>query len=192
MDAVNVDLKGFTEEFYHKVCYVHLQPVLDTLIYVKRETKVWLEITTLLIPGLNDSEAEIEKMTQWVVEKLGPNVPWHFTAFHPDWRMRDIPRTPSATLSRARAIAIKNGMRYVFTGNIHDPPGQATYCHNCQAALIGRDGYEITTWNLTAEGNCDTCGALCAGVFESSPGQWGSKRMPVSKKRPAGEPALSK
>jgi pyruvate formate lyase activating enzyme len=164
-----------------------LQPVLDTLIYVKRETKVWLEITTLLIPGLNDSEAEIEKMTQWVAENLGPDVPWHFSAFHPDWRMKGVPGTPSATLSRARAIAMKNGMRYVFTGNIHDPPGQATYCHNCQAVLIGRDWYEITSWHLTAEGNCDACGTPCAGVFEASPGKWGSKRMPVSFAEPTGE-----
>jgi pyruvate formate lyase activating enzyme len=141
---------------------------------------VWLEITTLLIPGLNDSDAEIEKMTQWVAANLGPDLPWHFTAFHPDWRMRDIPGTPSATLSRARAIAMKNGMRYVFTGNIHDPPGQATYCHNCHAKVIGRDWYEITSWHLTADGKCDACGTPCAGVFDASPGQWGSKRVPVS------------
>ena len=180
MDAANIDLKSFTEEFYHKVCYAYLQPVLDTLIYVKRETKVWLEITTLLIPGLNDSESELEKMTQWVAENLGLDVPWHFTAFHPDWRMSDVPGTPSATLSRARAIAMTNGIRYVFTGNTHDPLGQATYCHKCQATLIGRDWYEITSWHLTAEGNCDTCGTPCAGVFEASPGRWGSKRRPVS------------
>lgn len=187
MDAANIDLKGFTEDFYHKVCYAHLKPVLDTLVYVKRETKVWLEITTLLIPGLNDSEAEIENMTQWVAETLGPNVPWHFTAFHPDWRMRDIPGTPRAALARARATAIKNGMRYVFTGNIYDPPGQATYCHNCQAELIGRDGYRITSWHLTADGKCDACGERCAGVFDASPGRWGSKRVPVSMAAPAGE-----
>lgn len=150
-------------------------------------TKVWLEITTLLIPGLNDSEAEIEKMTQWVVGNLGPDVPWHFTAFHPDWRMRGNPGTPSATLSRARSIAMKNGMRYVFTGNIHDPPGQATYCHNCQAVLIGRVWYEITSWHLTAEGNCDACGMPCAGVFEAFPGEWGSKRVPVSFAAPTAE-----
>jgi pyruvate formate lyase activating enzyme len=180
MDAANIDLKGFSEDFYHKVCYAHLQPVLDTLVYVKRETEVWLEITTLLIPGLNDSEAELERMTQWVVENLGPDVPWHFTAFHPDWRMRDIPATPSQTLSRARAIAMKNGVRYAFTGNIHDPNGQATYCHNCQMQLIGRDGYEITAWHLTAENKCDKCGTSCPGVFGRSPGTWGSKRMPVA------------
>lgn len=180
MDAANIDLKGFTEAFYEKVCYAHLQPVLDTLTYVKRETPVWLEITTLLIPGLNDSDAELEEMTQWVVETLGPDVPWHFTAFHPDWRMRDTAATPAATLSRARAIAVKNGVHYAFTGNIRDPGGQATYCDNCQALLIGRDQYEITAWHLTADGKCDRCGRPCAGVFKSSPGRWGSERMPVS------------
>jgi pyruvate formate lyase activating enzyme len=180
MDAANIDLKGFTENFYHNVCYAHLQPVLDTLIYVKHETQVWLEITTLLIPGLNDSEAELDEMTQWVVENLGPDVPWHFTAFHPDWRMRDIPPTPSKRLARARAIAMKNGVRYAFTGNVHDPAGQATYCHNCQALLIGRDGYEITAWHLSADGSCDKCHSHCSGVFNGSPGTWGSKRMPVA------------
>ena len=180
MDAANIDLKGFTDEFYHKVCYAHLQPVLDTLVYVKRETRVWLEITTLLIPGLNDSEAEIEQMTQWVVGNLGPDVPWHFTAFHPDWRMRDIPQTPPKTLSRARAIATKNGVRYAFTGNVQDPAGQATYCHQCQALLIGRDWYEITAWHLTDDGKCKNCGTACAGRFDRSPGTWGSKRMPIS------------
>ncbi len=180
MDAANVDLKGFTEDFYHKVCYAHLQPVLDTLVYVKRETNVWLEITTLLIPGLNDSDAEIEKMTQWVVENLGPDVPWHFTAFHPDWRMQDIPATPAEALSRARAIAMKNGVRYAFTGNVRDSAGQATYCKDCHAALIGRDGYEITAWHLTPDGRCEICGTHCAGVFEALPGTWGSKRRAVS------------
>lgn len=180
MDAANIDLKGFTEEFYRKVCYVHLQPVLDTLVYVKRETRVWLEITTLLIPGLNDSEAELERMTAWVVENLGPDVPWHFTAFHPDWRMRDVPGTPAATLSRARAIAMKNGVRYAFTGNVRDPAGQATCCHQCRALLVGRDGYAITAWHLTGDGKCQDCGAACAGVFQPAPGTWGAKRRPVS------------
>ncbi len=185
MDAANIDLKGFTEDFYHKICYAHLQPVLDTLVYVKRETKVWLEITTLLIPGLNDTDRELEQMTEWVVENLGPDVPWHFTAFHPDWRMRDIPPTPMETLSRARSIAMKNGVRYAFTGNVHDPAGQATYCHNCRALLIGRDGYEIGDWHLT-EGKCGKCGAPCAGIFGRSPGTWGSKRAPVTIEPSAG------
>ncbi len=180
MDAANIDLKGFTEDFYHKVCYAHLQPVLDTLVYVKRETKVWLEITTLLIPGLNDSETELEEMTQWVVSNLGPDVPWHFTAFHPDWRMRDVTPTPLQTLSRARAIALKNGVHHAFTGNIHDPAGQATYCSHCQAMLIGRDGYRITAWQLTGDGKCSSCGAECPGVWARVPGTWGAKRVPVS------------
>jgi pyruvate formate lyase activating enzyme len=180
MDAANIDLKGFTEDFYHKVCYAHLQPVLDTLVYVKRETRVWLEITTLLISGLNDSEAEIERMTQWVAETLGTDVPWHFTAFHPAWRMTEIPPTPSTTLINARRIAMKNGIRYAFTGNIRDPAGQATYCSSCQVLLIGRDGYEITAWHLTADGKCARCGTPCAGIFATSPGTWGARRMPVA------------
>ena len=147
---------------------------------MRRETKVWLEITTLLIPGLNDSDAELEQMTHWVVDNLGPDVPWHFTAFHPDWRMTDVSPTPAKTLSRARAIVVRNGVRYAFTGNVHDPAGQATYCHNCGAVLIGRDGYEITAWRLDAEGKCDACEAPCGGVFGGSPGTWGSKRMPVA------------
>ena len=180
MDAVNIDLKGFTDDFYHKVCYAHLQPVLDTLIYVKRETTVWLEITTLLIPGLNDSDEEIEKMTQWGVENLGSDVPWHFTAFHPDWRMRDIPATPRETLARARRIAMKNGVRYAFTGNIHDPAGHSTYSRNCRTLLIERNGYEITTWRLSPDGKCDNCATPCAGVFGPSPGAWGARRMPIA------------
>ncbi len=185
MDAADIDLKGFSEDFYHKICYAHLQPVLDTLVYLKRETQVWLEITTLLIPGLNDSEDEIERMSQWVVDHLGPDVPWHFSAFHPAWRMKDIPPTPTRTLARARAIAAKNGVRYAYTGNVHDPAGQATYCHNCQMLLIGRVGYDITTWHLTPDGACDACHTPCAGVFERAPGRWGSKRMPVAMSRGA-------
>jgi pyruvate formate lyase activating enzyme len=180
MDAANIDLKGFTDDFYHKVCYGHLQPVLDTLVYVKRNTQVWLEITNLLISDLNDSDSEIDRMTQWIVENLGPDVPTHFTAFHPDWKMRDRPPTPSETLQRARRIAIKNGVRYAYTGNIHDPEGQSTYCHECRALLIGRDGYEITAWHLDTEGNCEKCATPCAGVFAALPGQWGSKRRPVT------------
>jgi pyruvate formate lyase activating enzyme len=118
-------------------------------------------------------------MTQWAVENLGPDVPWHFTAFHPDWRMRDIPATPAATLSRARAIAMKNGVRYAFTGNVHDPAGQATYCHRCGTLLIGRDGYEITAWHLTDDAKCASCGTACAGLFDRSPGTWGSKRVSI-------------
>jgi len=179
MDAANVDLKAFSEDFYWKVTGSHLQPVLETLEYLKHETKVWFEITTLLIPGLNDSEKEIEAMTQWGVEHLGPDVPWHFTAFHPDWKMRDRPPTPPATLTRARSIAMKNGLRYVYTGNVHDEAGGSTYCHHCGMKLIGRDWYVITAWNLDNDGRCRQCHTPCPGVFEARPGTWGAQRMPV-------------
>jgi pyruvate formate lyase activating enzyme len=179
MDAANVDLKAFTEDFYWKITGAHLQPILDTLKYLKHETKVWLEITTLLIPGHNDSDQELEAMTQWVVENLGPDVPMHFTAFHPDWKMRDVPPTPPSTLTRARQIALKNGVRYAYTGNVHDEAGGSTYCHQCGATLIGRDWYDITAWNLDAQGKCRSCGTACAGVFEATHGNWGAKRQPV-------------
>ncbi len=179
MDAANIDLKAFTEDFYHKVTGGHLQPVLDTLKYVKHETDVWLEITNLVIPGYNDSDEELDEMTRWVVKELGPDVPLHFSAFHPDWKMLDVPPTPPATLSRARQIAIDNGVRYAYTGNVHDSEGQSTYCHACGNKLIGRDWYELSTWNLTDDGHCKDCGARCAGVFDGPPGDWGSRRMPV-------------
>ncbi len=179
MDAANVDLKGFTERFYREITGSHLQPVLDTLMYLKHQTNVWLEITTLLIPGENDSVKELEELTQWVFEHLGPDVPIHFTAFHPDWRMLDKPRTPAATLTMARLIARKNGLRYAYTGNIHDEEGGSTYCHQCQAKLIGRDWYELGEWNLTPEGLCRLCGTPCAGIFEAQPGKWGSRRLPI-------------
>ncbi|HEY3393378.1 MAG TPA: AmmeMemoRadiSam system radical SAM enzyme [Lacipirellulaceae bacterium] len=179
MDAANVDLKGFTEKFYHDVCAGHLQPVLETLEYLKQETDVWFEITTLLIPEANDSEKEIQELTQWVVERLGPDVPLHFTAFHPDFRILDRPPTPPATLRLARAIALRNGIRYAYVGNVHDAAGDSTYCHNCGQLLIGRDWYVLTKWNITADGHCPHCGIRCAGVFEPAPGMWGSRRMPV-------------
>ncbi|MDH5407466.1 MAG: AmmeMemoRadiSam system radical SAM enzyme [Gammaproteobacteria bacterium] len=179
MDAANVDLKAFTESFYHKLTGAHLQDVLDTLIYLKHETKVWLELTTLLIPGENDSDKELTELSQWVAENLGPDVPLHFSAFHPDYKMTSTPATPASTLTRAREIAINNGLRYVYTGNIHDKSGGSTYCHNCGQILIGRDWYVLSDWNLTDDGHCNKCGAQCAGVFESAPGTWGAKRQPV-------------
>ncbi len=179
MDAANVDLKGFTESFYHRLCGGHLQPVLETLEYLVHETSVWVELTTLLIPGENDSEAELEAMTQWVVEHLGSNVPMHFTAFHPDYQMRAYQATPPETLTRARAIAIRNGVRYAYTGNVHDAAGGSTFCDQCGQRLIGRDWYVLSDWNLTADGCCKQCGAVCAGVFEAHPGNWGSRRQPV-------------
>ncbi len=179
MDAANVDLKGFSEAFYHKVCGGHLQPVLDTLVYLKSETDVWFEITTLLIPGENDAEQEIDAMSRWVVENLGSDVPWHFTAFHPDYKMLDKPRTPALTLTRAREIARGRGVRHVYTGNVHDRAGQSTYCHGCGATLIGRDWYVLSEWNLSEDGRCRRCGARCPGVFNGSPGRWGARRLPV-------------
>ncbi|HSR66566.1 MAG TPA: AmmeMemoRadiSam system radical SAM enzyme [Acidobacteriota bacterium] len=179
MDAANVDLKGFTDGFYRQLCSARLEPVLDTLRYIKHETEVWLEITNLLIPGENDSQQELEAMTRWVAEELGPDVPMHFTAFHPDYRMMDKPATPPATLSRARRIALANGIRYAYTGNVHDSEGQSTYCHRCGARLIERDWYSLGEWNLTAQGCCAQCGEACAGCFETGPGNWGPRRQAV-------------
>ena len=179
MDAANVDLKAFTERFYKHITGGHLKAVQETLCYLKHETNVWFEITNLMIPGENDSEQEIQEMTQWIVENLGPDVPIHFTAFHPDWKMRDIPHTSVMTLSRAREIAINNGMHYVYTGNVHDSQGGTTFCRGCGNALIVRDWYVINEWNLTIEGACPDCGKHCHGVFEGQAGTWGAKRMPV-------------
>ena len=179
MDAANVDLKGFTEAFYRDVCAGELAPVLDTLRYLKHETSVWFELTTLLIPGLNDSDKELDAMTRWVVEELGPDVPMHFTAFHPDYKLLDRRPTPATTLSRARTIALSNGVRYAYTGNVHDEAGGSTRCHACGETLIGRDWYTLTAWNLTDDGHCRRCGTACAGVFDGPPGQWGARRLPV-------------
>jgi pyruvate formate lyase activating enzyme len=179
MDAANVDLKAFTEDFYKTLCSAQLEPVLDTLKYLKSETEVWFEITTLLIPGENDSDAEIDALSRWVATSLGPDVPLHFTAFHPDWKMREKPPTDSSILSRARRIAAGHGLRYVYTGNVHDGNGGATWCPGCGGLLIGRDWFELTAWNLDAAGCCTTCGTRVPGVFESRPGDWGRKRLPV-------------
>jgi len=179
MDAANVDLKAFSEDFYHRLCKGHLQPVLDTLVYLKRETDVWIELTTLLIPGENDSEEELQAMTRWVVAQLGPEVPMHFTAFHPDYKMLNYPSTPAATLTRAREIARANGVRYAYTGNVHDSRGGSTYCHHCGELLIERDWYVLGSWNLDATGRCRFCGTPCGGVFEERPGTWGARRLPV-------------
>ncbi len=183
MDAANVDLKAFTERFYEKRCAGSLKPVLDTLKYVIHETGVWTEITTLLIPGENDSEEEIEALTAWVARELRRDVPLHFTAFHPDYRMLDVAPTPSATLQRARCIALKNGLHHVYVGNVQDPARQATICPTCGLRCIGRDGYRITTYELEAEGSCKGCGTKLAGVFADKPGQWGPRRQPVEIER---------
>lgn len=179
MDAANVDLKGFSEEFYWKICGGHLAPVLDTLKYLKQETRVWLEITTLLIPGLNDSDAEIESETQWIMENLGADVPLHFSAYHPDYKLRDRPPTPAATLTRARSIALKNGLHYCYTGNVHDRSGGSTWCPGCGGLVIERDWYELGVWHLDDAGRCLNCGTAIPGKFAGKPGHWGRQRMPV-------------
>ena len=179
VDAANVDLKAFSEEFYHKVTSAHLAPVLETLRYLKHETDVWFEITTLLIPGQNDSDDELRRMTDWIVSELGPDVPLHLTAFHPDYRMTDVPPTPRATLERARAIARAAGVRYAYTGNVHDAVGGTTYCHACGVALVERDWYVLGAYRLTADGRCERCGAACAGRWAKAPGTWGARRLPV-------------
>jgi len=176
IDAANIDLKAFRESFYKRLCTGSLGAVLETLAYLKRETSVWLEITTLVIPGENDSRNELEALSAWVLEHLGPEVPLHFTAFHPDWRMLDRPPAPPATLVAARAIARSVGLRYVYIGNVDDEAGQTTYCHACGALVIGRDSYDIRSWNLAADGRCDSCGTACAGVFDGLPGAWGRRR----------------
>jgi pyruvate formate lyase activating enzyme len=179
MDAANVDLKAFTERFYRKICGAELGNVLETLEFLKHETSVWFEITTLLIPDENDSDAELDQMTQWIMNKLGPDVPLHFTAFHPDWKMRDKSGTPAATLTRAREIAIRNGLRFVYTGNVHDANGASTYCPSCSTRVITRDWYELSQWKLDTKGHCLACGTQIPGVFNGAPGTWGAKRLPV-------------
>jgi pyruvate formate lyase activating enzyme len=180
MDAANIDLKGFSEEFYHKLTGGHLQPVLDTLEYVKKETDVWLEITTLLIPGYNDSDDELKRMTEWIVKTLGADVPLHFTAFHPDYKMRDVPPTPPETLTRARKLAMEQGLHYVYTGNVHDSKGGSTWCPNCGELLIERDWYVLGKWGLDEQGHCANCGTPIPGVFEAQPGTWGARRLPIA------------
>lgn len=179
LDACNVDLKAFTEDFYHRQCFAHLEPVLDTLRWVKRETDVWLEVTTLLIPGHNDGEEEVDRLCDFMVSELGPEVPLHLSAFHPDFKMMDRPRTPIATLQRAQRQARRHGLHHVYTGNVHDPAGQSTYCSGCDARVIERDWYQLGEYALDDQGHCRHCGTAMAGVFEGPPGDWGRKRLRV-------------
>ena len=179
MDAANVDLKGFTDRFYKTLCGGRLDAVLETLVYLKRETSVWLEITTLLIPGENDSDDELRALACWVAKELGPEVPLHFTAFHPDYKLMDHPQTPPETLTRARRIALGEGLRFVYTGNVHDEEGGSTFCPGCGRRVIGRDWYEITAWSLDDQGCCRACGARMPGVFQGPPGTWGARRQAV-------------
>jgi pyruvate formate lyase activating enzyme len=179
MDAANVDLKGFTEDFYRKLCFAHLAPVLETLEWLVGERRTWLEITTLLIPGHNDSEREVAALSEWIAGHLGPDVPLHFSAFHPDFELRQVPPTPPATLARARRQAMAAGLRYVYTGNVHDPEGDATHCPGCGAVVIARDWYELLDYRLDARGRCTACSAAVAGRFDARPGHFGRRRVPV-------------
>jgi pyruvate formate lyase activating enzyme len=179
MDAANVDLKAFTEDFYFRQTGAHLAPVLETLEYIVHETSCWLEITTLLIPGHNDGADEIEALARWVRERLGPDVPLHFTAFHPDYRMREVPRTPPQTLTMARRIALDQGLRHVYTGNVHDTDGGSTHCPGCGQAVIVRDWYVLKRYTLDAQGACPHCGTAVAGRWDARPGSFGARRIPV-------------
>lgn len=179
MDAVNVDLKAFTDRFYHKLCGAHIQPVLDTLDYLAK-TDIWFEITTLLIPGQNDGDEEIRKLCQWLLKHVGSDYPLHFSAFHPDFKMTDVAETPASTLRRARDIAMAEGLHYVYVGNVHDLAGDSTYCPDCGENVIGRDWYELQSWQLADHGHCIKCGHQIAGVFENLPGNWGRRRLPVT------------
>jgi pyruvate formate lyase activating enzyme len=180
MDAANVDLKAFTDEFYFKLCGARLKPVLDTLVYLKHETQVWFEITTLLIPGKNDSSQELEAEAKWIMKELGPDVPVHFTAFHPDYKMTDIAATPAATLRRAREIALGEGLHYVYTGNVHDAEGGTTYCPSCKSPLIVRDWYQIRDYRVEADGTCPHCHAAIAGRYGTFGRAFGRRRVPIA------------
>ncbi len=181
MDAANIDLKAFTDDFYFKLCVGRLQPILDVITMVHHETNCWIELTTLLIPGHNDSDAELKRLADWCYKELGPDVPLHFSAFHPDYKMQDIPATPPATLTRARKIAMDAGLHYVFTGNVHDRAGESTYCPGCGKAVIERDWYEILSYALDDSGRCKHCGTAIAGRFAHFEKEkaFGSRRIPV-------------
>jgi pyruvate formate lyase activating enzyme len=170
-------LKAFTADFYRRVCGGSLSSVLETLEYIVHETHTWLEITTLLIPGYNDSAAEITALSKWVARHLGCDVPLHFSAFHPDWKLTEPPRTPPATLSRARALARAEGLHYVYTGNVHDVEGGSTYCPRCAERVIQRDWYDIEDYRLDIAGGCPRCGLRVAGHFAAHAGSWGRKRQ---------------
>jgi len=180
IDAVNIDLKSFNDDFYYKLCGGHLQPVLDTLLYLKNETDVWVEITTLLIPDNNDSDDEIKALSEWIFSNLGANTPLHFSAFHPDWKMQGIPSTPASTLAHARKLAMAEGLHFVYTGNVHDTTGGSTWCPDCSSLLIERDWYTLGQWGLDDKGCCKQCGYKLPGHFDAEPGSWGAKRLPVS------------
>ncbi len=180
MDAANIDLKGFSERFYRKICHGQLQPVLDTLCYLKHETDVWFEITTLLIPQENDSDKELHEMCQWIIENLGPDIPIHFSAFHPDFKMLNKNSTPLDTLLRARNIAMSCGLHYVYCGNVHNPDSDTTYCPNCGNAVVVRDWYQLGRYSLDSNGRCIRCSYQIKGKFEGPKGDFGPGRIPIA------------
>ncbi len=189
MDAANVDLKGFTEDFYRHITYSHLQPVLDTLAWLKKETDVWFEITNLVIPQANDAMDDIRRMCQWILEHCGDQVPLHFTAFHPDFRMLDRPHTPHETLLRAHEVARREGLKFVYTGNVNDADHQSTYCPHCGTLVIERDWYTLGAYHVRGD-RCGSCGGHVPGHFDERPGTWGRKRVPVEIARVAPGPQV--
>ncbi len=179
LDAANIDLKAFTDEFYRSLAFARIDPVLDTLKWLKHESQVWFEITNLVIPTKNDSSEEIGRLVDWVLENLGPDVPLHFTAFHPDFKMQDLPRTPAETLQRARQQAIDSGIHYAYVGNVLDLERQSTYCPSCGNLVIERNHYELGKFDVL-DSKCGSCNAPIAGVFAGQRGDWGRKRLPIS------------
>jgi pyruvate formate lyase activating enzyme len=167
-DALNVDLKAFSEDFYHRLSSARLEPVKESLVYIAREQRAWLELTTLLIPGYNDSDAELRALAEWVRDALGAEVPLHFSAFHPDYRLRDVPPTPLSTLRRARRLAQETGLAHVYLGNVRDAEGSLTTCASCGRVLIERQGFAIEALRLDARGACLACGSVLAGRFSSA------------------------
>ena len=178
MDAANIDLKGFNEDFYWRLTGAHLSNILENIAWVAHNTSTWVELTTLIIPGYNDDRAQLQAECGWIARELGTEVPLHFTAFHPDHKMLDTPPTPLQTLHTAREIALEAGLKHVYLGNVHDPQADTTYCAGCGKALIFRDWYQLREYNLVA-GKCPDCGKALAGHFDSRPGTWGPRSSPV-------------
>jgi pyruvate formate lyase activating enzyme len=177
VDAANIDLKAFTENFYGRITLTHLKPVLDTLEWLKNETNVWFELTNLMIPTLNDAPEETRKLAEWVFDHLGPDVPLHFTAFHPDFKLRDKPRTPPETLHAARAVAREVGLRYVYEGNIYSD-GANTLCPQCSTLLVCRSWHDVRENNLR-DGRCPKCAFAI-------PGRWVNAQVAHPQKSKSG------
>ena len=180
LDAANIDLKAFSDDFYRKVIRGRLAPVLETIEYAVHETRTWVELTTLIIPGYNDSDTELAALCSWVADRLGSEVPIHFTAFHPDYKMRNVPRTPPGTLTRARALARQHGLEFVYTGNVIDPEGQRTRCPSCHDAPVDRSWHSVTEYHITPGGRCPSCATTIQGRFAKGPGDWGPQRVAVA------------